>query len=344
MEFKELLEFYDYKFPERLVAQKPASPRDSAKLLVYDRKSGKSEIDVFKNIGKYLPEKAVLVFNETKVVPARLWLKKSTGGKIQLLYVGKEKDLLKFIVDRKININEKVFLSERIFLTLKKKKEEIHLFESSFPAKDIFKVLEKFGETPIPPYIKHSPLRESELKEKYQAVFAKHLGSVAAPTASLHFTQRLMRSLEKSGFNPRFITLHVNLGTFAKLTPEQVRSSKLHKEFYEIDEKTAAFLNRAKTDGRPIVAVGTTVARTLESASGAKNKLIKLSGETDLFIKEGYKFRFVDSLITNFHVPKSSLLMLVSAFIGRKETMALYRLAIKKRFQLFSFGDGMLLK
>jgi S-adenosylmethionine:tRNA ribosyltransferase-isomerase len=153
-----------------------------------------------------------------------------------------------------------------------------------------------------------------------------------------------MRNLEKSGFDLRFITLHVSLGTFAKLTPEQVQSSRLHKEFYEIDSKTAAFLNKAKTDGRTIVAVGTTVARTLESASDAKAKLARLSGETDLFIREGYKFKFIDSLITNFHVPQSSLLMLVSTFSSRKETMALYQLAIKKRFRFFSFGDGMLLK
>jgi S-adenosylmethionine:tRNA ribosyltransferase-isomerase len=344
MEFKKLLEFYDYKFPEKLIAQKPASPRDSAKLLVYDRKNGKSEIDVFKNIGKYLPEKAVLVFNETKVVPARLWLKKSTGGKIQLLYLGEDKGLLRFIVDRKINLGEKAFLDAKTFLTAEKQQEDIYCFKPSFPAKNIFKVLEKFGETPIPPYIKHSPLKESELKEKYQTVFAKRPGSVAAPTASLHFTKRLMRKLKESGFDLCFITLHVNLGTFAKLTFNQVASAKLHNEFYEIDLKTAVELNKAKLEGRPIVAVGTTVARTLESASGVKNKLIKLSGETDLFIKEGYKFRFINSLITNFHVPKSSLLMLVSAFSGRKETMALYRLAIEKRFRFFSFGDGMLLK
>ncbi|HOF50116.1 MAG TPA: tRNA preQ1(34) S-adenosylmethionine ribosyltransferase-isomerase QueA [Candidatus Colwellbacteria bacterium] len=344
MKFEKILELYDYRFPEKAVAQCPASPRDSAKLLVYDRKTKKTFFDVFRNLGDHLPLKAVLVFNETKVVPARIWAKKSTGGKIQLLYVGEEKGKLRFMVDRKIRPGEKIFLDSRNFLTFAGQKEGVWLFEPSFPARNIFGVLEKFGETPIPPYIKHSPLKESELKEKYQAVFAKIRGSVAAPTASLHFTKRLMSKLEKSGFDLKFIVLHVNLGTFAKLTPKQIEHSKLHEEFYEIDPETAEFLNKAKKEGRPIVSVGTTVARTLESASDAKGSLVKLSGKTSLFIKEGYRFRFVDGLVTNFHVPQSSLLMLVSAFAGRKRILDLYRKAIAKGFKIFSFGDGMLLK
>ncbi|HOB89883.1 MAG TPA: tRNA preQ1(34) S-adenosylmethionine ribosyltransferase-isomerase QueA [Candidatus Colwellbacteria bacterium] len=344
MQFEKLLELYDYRFPEKAIAQCPASPRDSAKLLIYDRKTEKVFLDVFRNLGDHLPPKAVLVLNETKVIPARIRAKKSTGGKVELLYVGEEKGNLRFMVNRKIRPGEKIFLDSRNFLTLVDQKEGIGLFEPSFPARNIFGVLEKFGETPIPPYIKHSPLKEPELKEKYQAVFARVRGSVAAPTASLHFTKRLMAKLQKSGFDLKFVILHVNLGTFAKLTPEQIKRSKLHEEFYEIDPGMAAFLNKAKNQGRPIVAVGTTVVRTLESASDAKGNLTKLSGETSLFIKEGYRFRFVDSLITNFHVPKSSLLMLVSAFAGRKQILDLYRKAIAKDFRIFSFGDGMLLK
>lgn len=344
MEFEKILELYDYEFPEKLIAKKPASPRDGAKLLVYDRETDRDFFDVFRNIDKYLPKKAVLVFNETKVVPARLWPKKSTGGKIQLLYVGKEGELLKFIVDRRLNVGEKVFLSGKIFLIAERQSEGIYFFRPSFPAEDILKILDRFGETPIPPYIKNSPLKESELKEKYQTVFAKIKGSVAAPTASLHFTKRLMQKLKSKGFNLVFIVLHVNLGTFAKLTPGQIASSKLHEEYYEINRKTAELLNKAKSNGRPIVAVGTTVVRALESASDAKGRLAKLSGKTDLFIKEGYKFKFIDSIITNFHVPKSSLMMLVSSFTGRTKLLSLYRKAIKAGFRLFSFGDGMLIR
>ncbi|MCL4406215.1 MAG: tRNA preQ1(34) S-adenosylmethionine ribosyltransferase-isomerase QueA [Patescibacteria group bacterium] len=343
MDFEKLLALYDYSFPEMAIAQKPASPRDSARLLVYNRKTGKIAFDIFRDLGCYLPKGAVLVFNETKVVPARIWARKATGGKIQLLYLGTEKGLLKFIVDRKIHSGEKIFFGEKETLILVRQEENVHFFKPSFLVGRVMEILERFGETPIPPYIKHSPLKESELKQKYQTVFAKIKGSVAAPTASLHFTKRLMSKLRKSGFDLKFITLHVNLGTFAKLTPEQVEESRLHKEYYEIKPAVADFLNKAKSAGRPIIAVGTTVVRTLESASGQQGKLSELIGETNLFIKEGYRFKYIDGLITNFHVPKSSLLILVAAFVGREKILGLYKKAITKGFSLFSFGDGMLI-
>ena len=192
-------------------------------------------------------------------------------------------------------------------------------------------------------YIKHSPLSRNDLKEKYQSVFARKAGSIAAPTASLHFTQRLLKKIEKSGIKIRFVTLHVNLGTFAPLTEENVKTGRLHKEYYEIDKKTADFLNRQKKDSVPIIAVGTTTVRALESAVSGDGRLTKLKGATDLFIREGYQFKFADGIVTNFHVPKSSLMMLVASFTGREKLLELYREAVKKKFKFFSFGDGMLI-
>ncbi|TRZ52551.1 tRNA preQ1(34) S-adenosylmethionine ribosyltransferase-isomerase QueA, partial [bacterium] len=200
------------------------------------------------------------------------------------------------------------------------------------------KIFQKYGETPIPPYIKNTKLSEMQLREKYQTVFAKKTGSVAAPTASLHFTEELLEKLKKQGIQIEFVTLHVNLGTFSPLTEEALKTGKLHKEWYEISEKTAEALIKAKKEGRPIIAAGTTTVRTLEQLEGKAG-----AGETRLFIRPCDKFKFIDGMITNFHVPKSSLLMLVSAFVGREKLFELYDEAMKKDFRFFSFGDGMLL-
>lgn len=345
-----MIEKYNYKFPEELIAQKPASPRDSARLLIYNRKSGKIQYDIFANIADYLPKNSVLVFNKTKVLPARLILFKSTGGKVKVIYLetlpaGRQasENLIKVMADRKIAVDSDLKLSSKIHFKVVRQDEKFYFLKPSFPLSKLFGILEKYGVTPIPPYIKNSPLGEKELREKYQTVFASDKGSVAAPTASLHFTKRLMKKMKKSGIGIRFITLHVNLGTFAPLTEENLKSGRLHEEYYEISKKDAEFLNRSKKSGRKIVAVGTTAVRALESASDDSGKLKYISGKTDIFIREGYKFKFVDSTVTNFHVPKSSLLMLVSAFIGRKKLFVIYNNAIKRRFKLFSFGDGMLI-
>lgn len=341
--FERLLDLYDYEFPQDLIAQEPVFPRDSAKLLVYDKQKNKAAYDTFKNLAKYLPQKAVLVFNETKVIPARLAAKKETGGKVNILYLSAEGKELKVMADRKLPAGGKIFLSDSVFFTVSGQKEKYYFLRPSFSVKKLYGVLEKYGAAPLPPYIKHSPLTKKQLKEKYQAVFARHKGSVAAPTASLHFTGRSMRSLRKSGFDVCFVTLHVNLGTFAPLEEKNIKEKKLHKEFYQIDKKTADFLNRAKKEGRPIIGVGTTAVRALESAARFSGKIDNLSGITDIFIEEGYKSKFTDGIVTNFHVPRSSLLMLVSAFAGRKRLLKLYRQAIQRKFRLFSFGDGMLI-
>lgn len=334
-------EDYDYSFSKKLIARLPASPRDSARLLVYNRKTNEVFFDTFLNVPVYLPRNAVLVFNETKVVPARLTVKKETGGKAVLLYIESKNGLLKFLSDRKLSIGSKLYAGKKFF-TVQAQEEKLYVCAPSFPAEAIFEVLEKNGQTPLPPYIKNSPLSESQRKEKYQTVFARRQGSVAAPTASLHFTTRLLKKLARAGIETHFITLHVNLGTFAPLTQKNIAQKRLHKEYFEISPSTAAALNKAKKEGRPIIAVGTTVVRTLESAA-TRGQLQKLNGQTDLFITEDYRLNFVDGLITNFHVPRSSLLMLVSALTGREKLLKIYKKAVNKKFRLFSFGDGMLI-
>ncbi len=237
-------------------------------------------------------------------------------------------------------------------LTLKQKIKflVINHKESHYTLKPLFKIEKlssffvKYGYTPLPPYLKDSPLSEKYRRTYYQTVFAHEFGSVAAPTASLHFTKKLLADLKARGFAQAYITLHVNLGTFAPLQRDNIKSKSLHLEHYYIDKLTAHKLMFYKKQGRPIIAVGTTVARTLESVCLGKNKLASGSGTTRLFISPGYKWKFVDGLITNFHVPKSSLMMLVAGIIGRTKLLKIYKLAIKKEYRFFSFGDGMLIK
>lgn len=338
-----LLKGYGYLFPSEAVANKPAHPRDSAKLLVYDRRTKQVWLDVFRNLGKYLPPGAVLVLNDTKVLPARLALKKSTGGTVKILYSGISNGNIRALSPKKLKRGEALFLGDGShFEVLGERKGEYFLKPPRMPG-GMRAILEKYGETPLPPYIKNVPLSEKTIREEYQTVFAKRPGSIAAPTASLHFTKNLLKKLKSSGTKIVYVTLHVGLGTFAPLSGENLKTGKLHAEHYEISARAAAELNRAKRQGERIIAVGTTALRTLES-SCAGGRLKKLSGNTDLFIKGRAKLKFADGLITNFHVPYSSLLMLVSALVGRKKVLELYRLAIKNGFRLFSFGDGMFVR
>ena len=351
-------EAYNFEFPESLIAQSPAHPRDSARLLVYDRKNTEVKLDTFKNLLKYLPPKAVIVFNETKVVPARFFAYKSTGGKVELLYTGKTAKAFDALANRSLNVGDVLTVSSAVSspgvrqekigngyqITVAKKLSKGYRFKASFAVPELFSILDRFGITPIPPYIKNNTLAEKKLRGEYQTVFAKTAGSSAAPTASLHFTAGLLSKLKKAGISTEYVTLHVGLGTFAPLTDKHIQTRKLHKEWYEISSATAKRLEDYKKQGRPIIAVGTTVVRTLESAATAAGKLRKLSGETEIFIYPPYTFKFVDSLITNFHVPKSSLMMLVASLIGPKKLLELYAMAVKKKFRLFSFGDGMLIK
>lgn len=393
--FNQLLNQYDYELPEELIAQEPAEPRDSAQLLVYNKQTHKIGLDTFSNITQYLPANSVVVFNQTKVLPARLALSKPTGGRVRVLYVQTEQDTLLVMADRHLQEGSVLHLTGVLTFTVVKQTDKYYVLRPSFAIEELFDILETYGHTPIPPYIKHSPLSEKDLRDKYQTVFAQEKGSVAAPTASLHFTEELLQKLKDNGHDVVYVTLHVNLGTFAPLTKEHVTSGKLHKEWYSIPKSTQVIIEDAKLAGRPIIAVGTTVVRALESAanpvmhnrvmrredlltkdnlphrhSGRRsckgsspesfldhtmdvnessmekinNVLLKQpSGTTDLFISEGYQFKVIDGLVTNFHVPKSSLLLLVAAYIGREKLFDLYLLAIEKRYKFFSFGDGMLL-
>jgi S-adenosylmethionine:tRNA ribosyltransferase-isomerase len=265
-----------------------------------------------------------------------------TGGKVEALYIRQSGGLIQVLANKKLSSDQEFLLTDGRILkeTFKvfKKNKGIYYLKPNFPTSEILSLISKHGFTPLPPYIKHSKLTEKQRREAYQTIFAKTGESVAAPTASLHFTERLLNKLRKKSIAIKFVRLDVNLGTFAKLTEEQIKTGKLHKENYYIDAKTANYITKAKKQGRPIIAVGTTVTRTLESF--AKNN--KLSGSTDLFIQPGFKFKLIDGMITNFHVPKSSLMMLVSALTEKEKLLKLYSLAIEKEFRFFSFGDGML--
>lgn len=346
--FSKILKKYDYRLPEELIAKKPASPRDGARLLVYNRRSGKISYDIFKNLPKYLPPRAVLVFNQTKVLPARLTVQKSSGGLSRILYLNHRNGILEVLSDRSLPAGSTVALCGKdgkvlpVKLAIKEKRGSHYFLKLAGRKKSITTLLKKYGHVPLPPYIKNSPLSENQRRRQYQTVFAKSGRSVAAPTASLHFTKRLAVQLGKSGIDSVFLNLDVGLGTFAPLKPENLKNKKLHSENFKISRPAIDFLKKAVKQGRPIIAVGTTVTRALETAFLRPAK-IKASGSSELFITQGFKFKAVGGLITNFHVPKSSLMMLVAAFIGRKKLLDLYQKAIHRHFKFFSFGDAMLI-
>lgn len=341
--FEAILAQYDYTLPPELIAQEPASPRDSAGLVVYDRKTGSTDWSTFANIGGYLTQGSVLVLNETKVIPAKLELVRATGGRVSALAVGTTAAGVRVMANRKLTTGETLRLGAQASFTVTGSDDRYWMLQPSFPLAELDHVLEAAGSMPLPPYIKHTPLSPAQQRSEYQSVFARNPGSIAAPTASLHFTDTLLEALRTQGIRIAFVTLHVHLGTFAPLTEDQWKSGKLHVEYFSITPETATLLNEAKAAGNPIVAVGTTSVRTLESAA-TNGRIVLHEGTTDLFIREGYAFSMVDALITNFHVPRSSLLMLVSAFAGRDATMKLYQQAIAKRMRFFSFGDAMLIR
>jgi S-adenosylmethionine:tRNA ribosyltransferase-isomerase len=268
-------------------------------------------------------------------------LKKETGGMVGALYLSQKEHQIRVLAEGKIKPGDRLEWQDGHFFTVEDRDGKEATLTPSFPLTHLQELLKKYGETPLPPYIKKSPLTEEQRRNEYQTVFAHDNGSVAAPTAGLHFTKKLITKITQSGREVRYLTLHVNLGTFAPLTEVHWRDKKLHEERYDIDANTANFLNKAKQDGRPIIAVGTTTVRTLESAT-IEGTLQRLSGATDIFITEKDPLHLVDGLITNFHVPKSSLLMLVSAFTGRETLLELYKQAIEREYRFFSFGDGMM--
>ncbi len=340
--FSEVQALYHYTLPPELIATTPASPRDSARLLVYDRKNDQVQFDTFLNLGNYLPKNAVLVLNDTKVFPARMMLKKSTGGKIEALYLSEKDDHITVLATGTFHAGDMLQWENNLAFTVIDRNGKEAILTPHFPISVFPSLLESYGHIPLPPYIEKSPLTEADRRREYQTVFARDSGSIAAPTAGLHFTKELLASLQDQGIGVEYVTLHVHLGTFAPLEEDQWEKKELHMESYHIAPDTMERLNAAKKEGRPIIAVGTTTVRTLESACAKSSELHALHGDTSIFITEETPLHFVDHLITNFHLPGTSLLMLVAAFTGREKLLELYQKAIAEKMRFYSFGDGML--
>ncbi len=330
---------FDYNLPESSIAQTPSEPRDSSRLLVLHRETGEVEHRIFRDVTDYLRAGDLLVLNQTRVIPARIFAKKETGGRVELLLLRRLDELTwEALVGGKglrvgkiaqiedgpeVKIIEELDSSER-------------LIKFSEPIEPYFS---KVGNVPLPPYI-HERLDDPE---RYQTIYAKEPGSAAAPTAGLHVTPRLLEELQVKGVKIAYVTLHVGLDTFAPVNEENPEEHKIHSEWCELTQETADVINETRERGGRVIAVGTTSVRTLESAASLQSPISAFTGSTSLFILPGYQFKVVDVMITNFHLPRSTLLMLVSAFAGREKILETYRIAIEEGYRFYSFGDAMLI-
>lgn len=336
---------FDYELPEELIAQSPLEKRDTSKLLVLDKTTCEINHKHFTDIIDYLVEGDTLVLNDTKVIPARLYgIKETTGAHIEVLLLHEDKkDIWECLVRpaKRIKVGDIISFGDGLLkLECTSEKEEgIRHFKLIYQG-ILYEILDKLGEMPLPPYI-HEKLGD---KNRYQTVYAKNEGSAAAPTAGLHFTKELLEKLEKKGINIVYVTLHVGLGTFRPVSVDDVSKHKMHSEFYMMSEKSANILNEAKKDNRRIISVGTTSTRVLETIMNLYGCFKKCSGYTDIFIYPGYKFKAIDGLITNFHLPKSTLVMLVSALAGKENILKAYKIAVERKYRFFSFGDSMFIK
>ena len=335
---------FDYNLPEELIAQTPLKDRASSKLLVMDRFTGELEHKEFRDIKDYLHEGDVLVINDTKVIPARLMgVKEDTGAVIELLLL---KDLGEDIWECLSRPQKRLHLGTIVKFSDELSAEVVEILDEGVTrVKLLYKgilleILDRLGEMPLPPYI-HEKLAE---KDRYNTVYAKNIGSAAAPTAGLHFTKELLEELKNEGVIITNVTLHVGLGTFRPVEVDDIKDHHMHTEYYEMSNETAKILNQAKKDGRRIIAVGTTSTRTLETIMNKYGEFKECSGNTDIFIFPGYEFKAIDCLITNFHLPKSTLVMLVSAFSKKEFVLNAYNEAIKNKYRFFSFGDAMFFK
>lgn len=336
-------DFY-YELPHELIAQTPLEKRDSSRLLVLDKKTGCIEHKTFDNILDYIDKGDTLVLNNTRVIPARIYGKREGfDGQIEILMLKElKKDTWECLVkkSRKVLTGTTLVFSDKLKGIVKEEKEEgIRVIE--FKYEGIFnEILDEIGITPLPPYITEK-LKD---KERYQTVYSKIKGSAAAPTAGLHFTKELLNKIAKKGVNICFVTLHVGLGTFRPVKVEDVETHVMHSEYFEIDKNTCDVINETKGRNNKVVVVGTTTVRVLETAADDNGVLKETKGETNIFIYPGYKFKVVDNLITNFHLPESTLLMLVSALAGKENIMKAYESAVKEKYRFFSFGDAMYIK
>ena len=330
---------FDYELPQELIAQNPMEPRDHSRLLVVDKKTGEIEHKHFYDLVNYLKPGDVLVFNDTRVIPARLHGTKDTGAHVEVFLLTR-RDATDWEVlvrpGKKLQVGAKINFSDELSC------EVIEHTDFGgrvvrFKYDGIFEeILDRLGETPLPPYIT-APLED---KERYQTVYNRERGSAAAPTAGLHFTKELLQKIKDIGCEEVFVTLHVGLGTFRPVSEAKIEDHKMHKEFYTVSQEAADAVNKAKAEGRRIIAVGTTAVRTLEAA-GADGQLHAGSSWTNIFIYPGYKFRLVDDLVTNFHLPQSTLLMLVSTLSTREIMLQTYKKAVEEKYRFFSFGDAM---
>ena len=333
---------FDYYLPEELIAQDPLEDRSSSRLMVLDKKTGEIQHKIFKDILDYLKPGDCLVLNNTKVIPARLFgVKEGTQAKIEILLLKrKENDIWETLVKpgKKAKPGTKIIFGDGLLVG-----EVIDVVEDGnrliqFSYEGIFEeILDQLGQMPLPPYITHT-LKD---KNRYQTVYAKYDGSAAAPTAGLHFTKELLEKVKEKGVDIAEVTLHVGLGTFRPVKVENVLDHHMHSEFYMVSAEAAEKINATKDRGGRVISVGTTSTRTLESAADESGRLKECSGWTEIFIYPGYKFKLIDCLITNFHLPQSTLVMLVSALAGREHVLAAYEEAVKEKYRFFSFGDAM---
>ncbi len=335
---------FDYDLPEELIAQDPLEDRSASRLLVLDKETGAVTHRQFRDIAEYLLPGDCLVLNDTKVIPARLLgVKADTGAAVEVLLLKRlENNTWETLVKpgKKLRPGAKISFGDGLLTgeVLSVVEEGNRLIQFSYEG--IFEeVLDKLGEMPLPPYITHK-LAD---KNRYQTVYARYEGSAAAPTAGLHFTKELLADIEKMGVSTAYVTLHVGLGTFRPVKEENILEHHMHSEYYQISEEAAEKINRAKETGHRVICVGTTSCRTIESAADENGHLSPCSGDTDIFIYPGYRFKVLDGLITNFHLPKSTLIMLVSALAGREHVLAAYEEAVRERYRFFSFGDAMLI-
>ena len=338
-------EDFNYDLPEELIAQTPLAKRDDSKLMVLNRKTGEIKHEIFHNIINYLNKGDVLVLNDTKVMPARIiGEKKDTGAIIELLLlknIGNNRWEVLVKPAKRIKVGTTISFGNGALEATCTKIGEEGIREVDFSYNGIFyEILDKLGSMPLPPYIKE----KLQDKDRYQTVYAKNIGSAAAPTAGLHFTKELLQEISNKGIKICYITLHVGLGTFRPVNVEDVTAHKMHSEFYQMTKEVADELNRAKQENRRIVSVGTTSTRTLETIMTKEGTFKETSGWTDIFIYPGYKFKAIDAQLTNFHLPKSTLIMLVSAFASKEIILNAYKEAVKNKYRFFSFGDAMLIE
>lgn len=335
---------YDFILPKKLIAQKPLSKRDSSRLLTVNRNEGSISTGMFPDIENYFNHGDVLVLNETRVLPARLFGKTEKNAEIEILLLKEiEENFWEIMVKpgKKTKVNSKILLegdaSCRI-QNITKEGNRIAIFECE---NNFYDFIETYGKMPLPPYIERQATQQDT--ERYQTVYSKVPGAVAAPTAGLHFTEKLLKSLNNKGVVTAKIVLHVGAGTFKPIKTKSFLDHKMHSEYFEISKKAADIINAAKSNGKKVFAVGTTAVRTLETASDKNGLIAPCKGETDIFIYPGYKFKSVDHMITNFHLPKSSLILLVSAFSSIELIKKAYELAINEKFRFYSYGDAMLI-